>query len=152
MLNEKNQGIQYIPLHILAREMRVTDSLIRQALHYWINRACIEHHEDGYALAEGITTDDTAPRQQGGGWIYVIGNREYGWYKVGRTINLRQRLDTLLLLPFPLEIVTTLRTANPPQSERTLHKIFAESRINGEWFALSDTDLNWLRSLKEAPV
>lgn len=68
-------------------------------------------------------------------------------YKIGKTKNIESRISTIgLLLPFEIEVVYTYPT--PPQylnwAEAYLHHKFRHVRVNGEWFALTRKQLDWL--------
>lgn len=38
-----------------------------------------------------------------------------------------------------------MRVNDAPKTESLLHGKYAAKRVKGEWFELSDTDLNWIR-------
>jgi len=48
-----------------------------------------------------------------------------------------------ILLPYPWEVITTT-PADIPWAERYIHDKLADVRINGEWFALTRPQLEWL--------
>lgn len=81
------------------------------------------------------------------GWIYII-RAETGDYKIGRARNAPQRVSEIMTtLPFRADLVHTIQTNNMVWAERELHLRFAEKRSHGEWFRLSQPDLDWLVSL-----
>jgi hypothetical protein len=89
-------------------------------------------------LAEG---DDRTPSP---GYVYVIkGN---GLYKIGRTTQLAKRLTHFsTLFPVPITLVTAIPTDDPVSLEKRLQNQFSERRRSGEWFALSEADLDRIR-------
>ena len=51
------------------------------------------------------------------------------------------------MLPFEIELVHTIKTDDMVEIERFLHEKFADQRTNGEWFCLSDDDIEWLKDI-----
>lgn len=81
------------------------------------------------------------------GSVYVIGN-ERGEYKIGRAKNAQRRLSHLQsgsVDTLTLEVV--MESQDTLEAERRLHHAFAQKRISGEWFRLSEEDL---QKIKEA--
>ena len=76
-----------------------------------------------------IITD--SPRN---GFVYLV-QSSTGAYKIGRTINPHDRIRTFnVKLPFEVEYVVVIETANMYSLESELHNQFARKRVNGEWF------------------
>ena len=74
------------------------------------------------------------------GYVYVM-KSEYG-YKIGKAVNVENRTKQFgVKLPFRWEIVATKASDNYSKLEADLHRRFAEQRLEGEWFDLSDADL-----------
>ena len=78
------------------------------------------------------------------GHIYIA--KYNGLYKIGMTERLQRRLETLnrlgphtLVLAIPGDCIRPL--------ERQLHKRFAAQRVRGEYFRLTESDLDELRQL-----
>lgn len=79
------------------------------------------------------------------GHVYVI-RSPYG-YKIGKTRTLRDRTRLFAVkLPFPIEVVMTGWFADHSLAERNFHRQFADKRLEGEWFDLTDSDLELLRA------
>lgn len=82
------------------------------------------------------------------GWVYLIREKSEGHYKIGKTtVPLARRKKFEVVLPFKIEPICEIHAANHHQLERDLHAMFADKRVDGEWFALDDTDVNYIRSL-----
>lgn len=82
-----------------------------------------------------------------GGYIYLL-QSSTGAYKIGRTKNPDNRLATFgVLLPFEVEYACLIATEDMHSLERSLHGMFASQRINGEWFALSPADVDYIKGL-----
>lgn len=78
-------------------------------------------------------------------WVYLIGNREYGWYKIGITHWPENRLKQLENTPFELELITAVAIADRRDRshalsvEKKLHEAYKEHHLRGEWFRSIDT-------------
>lgn len=78
------------------------------------------------------------------GYVYVI--RSPHGYKIGKSRRLHDRTRLFAVkLPFPIEVVMTGWFPNCSEAERRLHRTFHDKRLEGEWFALDNHDLNVLR-------
>lgn len=116
--------------------------------------------QDWYTFGCDITKDeilerlglglDKAPRTNGNkeGFVYILQGEDY--YKIGKTINLDQRIGQISpRLPFPVTLIHTIETNDIHRLEVALHQRFAPKRTNGEWFELDKDDLEWLSSFNE---
>lgn len=75
------------------------------------------------------------------GYIYLI-KSSYG-YKIGKTINLKQRSKLFgVLMPFKFEFIFQKECKDYNNLELKLHEMFAHKNLNGEWFQLSEDDVN----------
>lgn len=80
--------------------------------------------------------------KSGPGWIYVLDNC-LGHYKIGRTNELHTRMKQLhIQLPFRVILYYAYQVDNAIQAEQELHDFYHERRLNGEWFALTEDDLD----------
>lgn len=69
------------------------------------------------------------------GYVYLIGSPIFGWYKIGKAKTPEVRVRDLgILLPFKIEVIAVWKAENHHLLEKTLHEMYAENRINGEWF------------------
>lgn len=80
-------------------------------------------------------------RRKQSGCVYVFEAVGMGFYKIGRTYDLRQRRKNLVALPFDIRLVQRIEVPDPVQLEALLHFRFRDKRVNGEWFKLNDNDL-----------
>lgn len=80
-------------------------------------------------------------------YIYLMKNYRNGYYKIGRSLNPEYRERTLQAEApeIGLEFVSPL---TPSILEGRLHNIFKEKRIRGEWFSLSEKDVEYIKSYK----
>ena len=73
------------------------------------------------------------------GYIYLIGNDRFHWFKIGKSKTPEVRVTNLgVLLPFKIKVFAVWKAENHHKMEATLHEIHADARINGEWFSFSD--------------
>ncbi len=90
---------------------------------------------------EVIGEQSSAPRA---GVVYVL-KSAYG-YKVGRTRNLPKRMRPYsILLPIFYTIPLCVWFDDCERAERRYHAMFRERHINGEWFELSEADIEQIR-------
>jgi len=82
-----------------------------------------------------------------GGYIYILKDVEISQtYKIGKTYKPYQRMKAFgVHLPFATELIHVIQCDNADRVERQLHNHFADKRRNGEWFALSEEDIRWLK-------
>lgn len=85
------------------------------------------------------------------GFVYVVAGG--GYYKIGKSQKVPARLRNFgLLLPFPVELIHSFPVDDCDQSEQRLHAMFADKRINGEWFDLTADDLALITQELAVPV
>lgn len=78
------------------------------------------------------------------GYVYVI--EGHGYYKIGLSTEPKKRIKNLQTsVPFPLRYIHLIATSYMVQTETLLHTTFAKKRTNGEWFALDEQDVTWIR-------
>lgn len=76
------------------------------------------------------------------GYVYLIGTPIFGWYKIGKSITPEVRIKDLgILLPFKIKVMSVWRAENHHLMEATLHEIYKDKRINGEWFEFSKQEI-----------
>lgn len=81
------------------------------------------------------------------GFVYLI-QYPTGAYKIGRTTNPKDRMKTFSVkLPFEVEYVCVLETDDMYGLESQLHNRFAQNRVNGEWFALTPDEVEYIKGL-----
>jgi hypothetical protein len=84
-----------------------------------------------------------------GGYVYVI-RSEYG-FKIGKTVNLRERTRLFSVkLPFPISIEHYAWFDDYTFAESRFHRMFADKRLEGEWFDLTSEDLEVIRGYGDA--
>ncbi len=84
------------------------------------------------------------PRAQRRGVVYIL-KADNGLYKIGKTSNPDERLPRLAIqLPYPIVVVRQILTDDMDALESELHRRFADKRAHGEWFRLTQADLDEL--------
>jgi len=101
-------------------------------------------------LAEGVTgfsrLNATMPVQFT--WVYLMRDRETGFYKIGQSVDPNGRLkqlrrqDTKQPTPNDFELIEAWWTYE--RDEKRLHRMFASCRRRGEWFELAEKHLQRL--------
>lgn len=78
------------------------------------------------------------------GYVYLAKCGPY--YKIGKSTRPGRRIASIALqMPHPLQVVNVWETETMSCMERTMHLWWGHRRRNGEWFELSDFDVEVLR-------
>lgn len=86
------------------------------------------------------------------GFVYFIKEDYAGRIKIGKTKDINQRLDTFnVKLPFNVTLIHVVESNNYHYTEKLFHILFQLKRVNGEWFELNDSDVNWIKSGQYTP-
>lgn len=81
-------------------------------------------------------------------WTYLVGSREQEVVKIGVTTRLKTRMSSLRnSSPIPIKLFAV--AFGSPEIEMVLHDRFAESRLHGEWFKLTDEIDDCIEALKQ---
>lgn len=90
-------------------------------------------------LKEAEEKVKTRPRNADpSGYVYLL-QSSTGYYKIGRARNPNNRMATFgVKLPFEVEYRHLIKTDDMFALEAELHRRYADCRVNGEWFNLSD--------------
>jgi len=72
-------------------------------------------------------------------YVYIMFDRNTGYYKLGRSKNPKVREKTLQSEKPTIEMLHCFSAIN--LDEKNLHLIFKEKRVRGEWFDLSGSDI-----------
>ena len=96
-------------------------------------------------------------------FVYLMKNEEHGVFKIGFSDDVEKRrrnIEGEIPIPFIIEIVQAWETYHFTKLESALHKLFADKHVKGEWFRLSQTDVEecfrfvetWLVEHPSVPV
>jgi hypothetical protein len=92
------------------------------------------------SLMQSASTSTAKPETQPIGSVYLL--KAGPFYKIGKSINFEKRLKQIKLqLPYPVEVVHTISTPEYSKLEAYWHQRFRSKRTNGEWFLLTDEDV-----------
>jgi hypothetical protein len=70
-------------------------------------------------------------------YVYLMGNFEYGWFKIGRSSNPVRRWKSIDRLPFGVSLLGKYEVASYAQAkkvEKALHEYFYPEHMRGEWY------------------
>ena len=94
-----------------------------------------------------ITVLEVKNKKTKSGFIYLVKEKQEGNVKIGRSVNLNDRVRTFeVKMPFPIEEEYSFECFDYVRSERLLHKHFSDKRVRGEWFSLSDSDIEMIKN------
>ena len=79
------------------------------------------------------------------GYVYVFENA--GLRKIGSSKRPQVRLRAMKTAAPSIEAIHHIPSLNYRELEHLLHLHFAEKRVAGEWFKLSDEDMNFIASI-----
>jgi len=77
-------------------------------------------------------------------FIYVMIDKNTGYYKIGKSINPKYRERTLQSEKPTIEMLHVF--SGKSSDEKKLHEIFKQKRIRGEWFDLSGSDVQLINT------
>lgn len=81
------------------------------------------------------------------GVIYLL-RSNVGYFKIGKSINLDRRVGQHLRdYPVSLDVIHVIHVMRMTKCETHLLSLFADKRLQGEWFELSPDDVTWICSL-----
>jgi hypothetical protein len=146
--------IEYVGKDAEANEKHIW--FLQQALnqqHYHLSDEFKRDIEKCIALLQGadISPKPKAPkiRQAKKGFIYLATNN-LGDHKIGMSEKPVQRIEKMgIKLPFPLDVVHLIETNDMRAAESALHDRFSTKRIKGEWFKLSEEDIQAICAISE---
>ncbi len=73
-------------------------------------------------------------------FVYLF-RADGGFYKIGRSADPERRVEDFAGLPFNIQLVHTIATDEPVRLEAYFHQTHKRCRIHGEWFHLSDAEI-----------
>jgi hypothetical protein len=101
---------------------------------------------DRRAISIGATMNE----DNGTGYVYLIKPVGHNVYKIGCTTNLEKRkLQQEKKLKTPLEYVHFVKSNHYQSAEQAAHIMFSNSHLSGEWFILTDEDVEKFKSIKD---
>lgn len=108
-------------------------------------QSCVALIDNELAMRQAKHTAQQKPMIPG--FVYLL-QSPTGAYKIGKTKTPNDRLRTFSVkMPFEVAYVCVIETLDMNGLERSLHLRFAEKRLNGEWFSLTDADVEYIKGL-----
>lgn len=88
-------------------------------------------------------------RRKRAGYVYLLKSAS-GYYKIGYTDNPTNRMAVFKTkLPFEVEFEALIQTEDMNELEDELHTLYKDKHVNGEWFALTPEDVEYIKSLQD---
>ena len=88
-------------------------------------------------------SDQTRPKDTPG-YIYIV--YSIGRYKIGLTTRPQKRIREIQS-PYPVDLICIIQTNDMLSLENALHDRFDHARKHGEWFELSDEDIEEIKHM-----
>ncbi len=91
---------------------------------------------------------NSTPRNREG-YVYLLhAPHDPMLFKIGRASNPDNRLRTFnVKLPFPVEYICVIKTVDMYKLEKELHSMFELKRLDGEWFKLTEYEVEFIKGL-----
>jgi hypothetical protein len=108
------------------------------------NRHMVSLHNNGI-----ITLSPKKVMKSDEGYVYVIrACDDTGTYKIGKSTTPEKRVRTVIgQMPMKCEAIHCAWFEDHGYAEKLLHDMYRNKRINSEWFRLSQSDINFIKSL-----
>lgn len=88
------------------------------------------------------------PKKKERGFVYLI--ESGGAYKIGKSKSLTSRAyQFAATMPHRVTLIHSIESDNYGDIETELHEHFQDKRLNGEWFALSSDDVEYIKAITE---
>lgn len=86
--------------------------------------------------------------QLGRGYVYFIHEDGKGSVKIGKAKDPYGRYKQFfnIIVPWKSKFIHLVRSDNELRTERLFHDYFAKENISGEWFKLSERQINWIKN------
>ena len=98
--------------------------------------------EDRYYALDSLSVE--LGRQHG--YVYLMHMETTPYYKIGKSVDPEHRIFTSVILPMDIVLVHSIETDMMSCLEKDLHTYFAVQRIRGEWFELTDADVEYIKA------
>lgn len=85
------------------------------------------------------------------GYVYILKSGDL--YKIGQSAKPRKRFRQLRTgSALPIEVVYMTKTPHYKVVEKILHNRLASKRVRGEWFALSEVDIQYIKQMDNSGI
>lgn len=101
----------------------------------WMNRDV----EKALALKKKVTS----------GYVYLM-QAENGYYKIGRSLDVsRRNKEHMRDYPLVIKVLHSFFCRNYVRAESQLLKMFDDKKLQGEWFALEKSDVDYIMGITD---
>lgn len=112
----------------------------KQVIEETPSQAWLDHCDELFAELDA----NRAAPQPKKEYVYLT-KADFG-YKIGKTTNPDTRpMQVAGNTPIKLEVITVIEVPDCTKAERQLHEHFREKRLRGEWFALTEDDVAFVK-------
>lgn len=114
----------------------------------WIDNHNNELYDEYFNRERVIERSKTESkkRKSSPGFVYLI--KCEGYYKIGMSNDPKNRIPHLsVLTPFNTSAICVIESEDMRLLEKQLHDKFTDKRVNGEWFVLSDEDVEYIKRI-----
>jgi len=132
---------ELFPAYPLKSEHQAVEKMIKEA-----EREYIEAHKKEVGELNRLTDPKAVnalrkDTRRNSMVVYLI-RAENGLVKIGKTHDVEARLQALDIgSPVGLELIFVIETPYADEIEQKLHGIYEQKRVKGEWFSLSEDDV-----------
>jgi hypothetical protein len=101
---------------------------------------------------EKVKSENKEKRKNISGYVYIL-KADNGIYKIGRTINLDNRIfDIGIKVPMKIDLYHSFISSDYINAEKILHEKFSDKRDHGEWFHLTKNDLTYISGIGDNSI
>jgi len=85
------------------------------------------------------------------GFVYLINQNKTNYYKIGYSIkNLKNRVCHMnMYSPYGCTLISVIETIHPKKIEKKMHEHFKDKRLNGEFFELNESDIEFFKTYEK---
>jgi len=96
---------------------------------------------------ESRSTAKESVKHKVSGYVYLVEGAG-GIYKIGKTTQLDKRMSFFeIKLPFGVQLICAIPSDDTSTLERQLHERFADKHVNGEWFRLTQQEVEEIKKM-----
>ncbi len=137
---------------ILSREQWYEMKLAVDRFYYSISDAEVEKFNKSLSDAkESEKQSSENTRRHEVGFVYLVVGADCN-YKIGKADDVDKRLSSHKSSNPSISLEWKIRVRNYHGCEMALHRYFDGKRIVGEWFALTEDDVGWLKAITSSEL
>jgi len=144
----------------LARTLRLDRATVCVALNKLIGGGELRQDGNYYRITAWERAQEDMPRTVAkyhkplASYVYLFRDRD-NLYKIGHSVDPQQRAKDISQPNFPIDVICTIKTDvictiktdDASALEHDLHEHFVEKRVKGEWFSLTQDDIDTIISI-----